>query len=95
MSPVAVAPSYRPLVTTIAPRRRARPVLMTTAAGISALVPLALGVGSGSALLKPLANAVGGGFTMSALLLLLPALLARCGGRVGGDEGVRPADAGA
>ncbi|HUK63159.1 MAG TPA: efflux RND transporter permease subunit, partial [Dongiaceae bacterium] len=44
-----------------AARRRARPVLMTTAAGISALAPLALGVGSGSALLKPLAIAVVGG----------------------------------
>jgi multidrug efflux pump subunit AcrB len=78
MSPTAAAYA--------AARRRARPVLMTTAAGISALAPLAIGVGSGSALLKPLAIAVVGGFTMSALLLLLvlPALLARCGAAAGG-----------
>ena len=57
--------------------RRARPVLMTTLAGIAALLPLALGLGAGSALLKPLAVAVVGGFALSALLLLvlLPALL--------------------
>jgi multidrug efflux pump subunit AcrB len=58
--------------------RRARPVLMTTLAGIGALMPLALGFGAGSALLKPLAVAVVGGFALSALLLLLvlPGLLA-------------------
>jgi multidrug efflux pump subunit AcrB len=57
--------------------RRARPVLMTTLAGIAALLPLALGLGAGSALLKPLAVAVVGGFALSAVLLLLvlPALL--------------------
>jgi multidrug efflux pump subunit AcrB len=62
--------------------RRARPVLMTTAAGVAALTPLAIGFGSGSALLQPLAIAVVGGFLNSAPLLLcvLPALLARCGG---------------
>lgn len=65
----------------VAARRRARPILMTTGAGVSALAPLALGLGTGSALLKPLAIAVVGGFTTSAILLLLvlPALLARCG----------------
>jgi multidrug efflux pump subunit AcrB len=64
-----------------AAHRRARPVLMTTAAGVAALAPLAFGMGSGSALLRPLAIAVVGGFTLSALLLLLvlPALLSRCG----------------
>jgi len=57
--------------------RRARPVLMTTLAGIGALLPLAFGFGSGSALLKPLAVAVVGGFALSSMLLLLvlPALL--------------------
>jgi multidrug efflux pump subunit AcrB len=67
--------------------RRARPVLMTTLAGIAALLPLALGLGAGSALLKPLAVAVVGGFALSALLLLLvlPALLVL---------GLRPAAAG-
>jgi multidrug efflux pump subunit AcrB len=62
--------------------RRARPVLMTTFAGVAALSPLALGLGAGSALLKPLAVAVVGGFVTSAFLLLvvLPSLLARFGG---------------
>ena len=64
-----------------AARRRARPVLMTTAAGVAALAPLALGFGSGGSLLQPLAIAVVGGFVLSAplLLLALPALLARSG----------------
>ncbi len=61
--------------------RRARPVLMTTAAGMAALAPLALGLSAGSALLRPLALSVVGGFLVSAflLLLVLPALLARAG----------------
>jgi multidrug efflux pump subunit AcrB len=65
-----------------AAERRARPVLMTTFAGVAALAPLALGLGAGSALLRPLAVAVVGGFVTSALLLLLvlPSLLARFGG---------------
>ena len=64
-------------------RRRARPVLMTTIAGVAALSPLAVGLGAGSELLRPLAIAVIGGFTLSAalLLLVLPSLLARFGGR--------------
>ncbi|MHB8077683.1 MAG: efflux RND transporter permease subunit [Candidatus Krumholzibacteriia bacterium] len=64
-----------------AARRRARPILMTTAAGIAALTPLALGLSAGSAILSPLAVAVVGGFLTSAPLLLfvLPALLARAG----------------
>ena len=63
--------------------RRARPVLMTTAAGVAALAPLALGFGAGSALLRPLALAVVGGFVTSAPLLLmaLPSLLAFAGQR--------------
>jgi Cu/Ag efflux pump CusA len=46
-----------------------------------------MGWGSGSALLKPLALAVVGGFMGSAALLLvmLPALLARCGGVTDGE----------
>ena len=62
-----------------AARRRARPVLMTTLAGIAALGPLALGLGAGATLLQPLAIAVIGGFAASAplLLLVLPPLLAR------------------
>jgi len=75
------AGSEPPAAAAAAALRRARPILMTTAAGIAALAPLALGMGSGSALLRPLAIAVIGGFAISALLLLfvLPALLARCG----------------
>ena len=66
-----------------AAHRRARPILMTTFAGIAALAPLALGLGAGSALLRPLAIAVIGGFSLSAflLLLVLPSLLARYGSR--------------
>jgi len=67
----------------LASRRRTRPVLMTTFAGVAALAPLALGFGAGSALLKPLAIAVVGGFVTSAflLLLVLPSLLAGFEGR--------------
>ncbi|HUK62370.1 MAG TPA: efflux RND transporter permease subunit, partial [Dongiaceae bacterium] len=65
-------------------RRRTRPVLMTTIAGVAALAPLALGLGPGTELLRPLAIAVIGGFTLSSLLLLvvLPSLLARFAGGV-------------
>ena len=69
--------------------RRARPVLMTTFAGVAALAPLALGVGAGSALLRPLAIAVVGGFVTSAflLLLVLPSLLAGFGGGLEETQG--------
>ena len=75
-----LAPAEAALAAT---RRRARPVLMTTAAGVAALLPLASGWGSGSALLRPLALAVVGGFLNAAPLILiaLPALLARTGRR--------------
>jgi len=68
----------------LAARRRTRPVLMTTAAGVAALLPLALQAGAGGALLSPLAVAVIGGFAGSALLLLLvlPACLGSLGSRV-------------
>ena len=64
-----------------ASKRRARPILMTTLAGIAALAPLALGIGSGATLLQPLAIAVVGGFCASAVLLLLvlPSLLVTFG----------------
>ena len=65
----------------VASTRRARPILMTTFAGIAALAPLALGIGSGATLLQPLAIAVVGGFCASAVLLLvvLPSLLVTFG----------------
>lgn len=68
-----------PMAALAAARRRTRPVLMTTSAGVAALAPLALGIGAGSALLRPLAIAVVGGFVTSAflLLLVLPSLLGR------------------
>ncbi len=64
-----------------AAHRRARPVLMTTLAGVAALAPLAIGQGSGAELLRPLAIAVIGGFAGSAplLLLVLPHWLAASG----------------
>jgi len=57
--------------------RRVRPVLMTTLAGIAALLPLLRSWGGGAAMLRPLALAVVGGFALSAplLLLVLPSLL--------------------
>jgi multidrug efflux pump subunit AcrB len=73
-----------------ASRRRARPVWMTTLAGVAALTPLALGLGRGSELLRPLAIAVIGGFTLSAVLLLLvlPSLLAGLGGSLDPSDAV-------
>lgn len=56
-------------------RRRLRPILMTTATTILALVPLALGIGEGADAQAPLARAVLGGLVGSTLftLLLVPA----------------------
>jgi multidrug efflux pump subunit AcrB len=69
----------------LAAERRIRPILMTTLAGMAALLPLVVGWGAGTALLRPLAIAVTGGFALSAplLLLALPTLLALGGGPVG------------
>ncbi len=55
---------------------RARPILMTTFAGVFALMPLALGIGAGAQMQQPLAVAVIGGFLLSSFLLLfeLPTL---------------------
>ncbi len=49
---------------------RARPILMTTFAAVSALMPLALGIGAGAQMQQPLAIAVIGGFLLSSFLLL-------------------------
>lgn len=49
---------------------RKRPILMTTAAAVLALLPLAMGIGGGGAQMqRPLAIAVIGGFSVSSILL--------------------------
>jgi CzcA family heavy metal efflux pump len=58
-------------------RLRLRQSVMTTLAGVLALLPLALGLGAGAQMQQPLAIAVIGGFTLKTLLLVfvLPAAL--------------------
>jgi HAE1 family hydrophobic/amphiphilic exporter-1 len=51
-------------------RRRLRPVLMTTATTVLALLPLALGIGEGADAQAPLARVVVGGLSVSALVTL-------------------------
>ncbi|MEX1363286.1 MAG: efflux RND transporter permease subunit [Nannocystaceae bacterium] len=57
-------------------RRRLRPILMTTATTVLALLPLALGIGEGADAQAPLARAVLGGLSASTLitLVLIPAV---------------------
>ncbi|GIL26335.1 hydrogenase expression protein [Actinocatenispora comari] len=65
-------------------RRRLRPILMTAAATICALIPMALGLtGEGGFISKPLAIVVIGGLVSSTLLtlLLVPALYTMVEGR--------------
>ena len=52
-------------------RRRVRPIVMTSATTILALLPLTLGFGEGAALRSPMALAVIGGLVTSTLLTLL------------------------
>jgi len=52
-------------------RRRLRPVLMTTATTVLALLPLALGIGEGADAQAPLARVVVGGLSVSALITLV------------------------
>ncbi|MES1923847.1 efflux RND transporter permease subunit [Salinisphaera sp. T31B1] len=52
-------------------RRRLRPILMTAATTVFALVPLAIGLGEGSESQAPLARAVIGGMTTSTLITLV------------------------
>ena len=52
-------------------RERLRPILMTTATTVLALLPMALGLGAGDELRKPLAITVIGGLTVATLLTLL------------------------
>ncbi|HEY4055627.1 MAG TPA: efflux RND transporter permease subunit, partial [Kofleriaceae bacterium] len=59
-------------------RRRARPIMMTSAATLAGLIPLAIGFGSGSELQRPLAIAVIGGLALATAVTLFvtPALAA-------------------
>ena len=52
-------------------RERLRPILMTTATTVLALLPMALGLGAGDELRRPLAITVIGGLTVATLLTLL------------------------
>ncbi len=61
---------------TLAARRRLRPILMTTATTVLALVPVAIGFAEGGEAQAPLARAVIGGLASSTIisLLLIPVL---------------------
>jgi HAE1 family hydrophobic/amphiphilic exporter-1 len=52
-------------------RVRLRPILMSTATTLVALVPMSLGIGSGAELLKPLGIVVFGGLAFATLLTLV------------------------
>jgi HAE1 family hydrophobic/amphiphilic exporter-1 len=52
-------------------RERLRPILMTTATTVLALLPMALGLGAGDELRRPLAITVIGGLTVATLLTLV------------------------
>jgi HAE1 family hydrophobic/amphiphilic exporter-1 len=52
-------------------RERLRPILMTTATTVLALLPMALGLGAGDELRAPLAVTVIGGLTMATVLTLI------------------------
>ena len=52
-------------------RERLRPILMTTATTVLALLPMALGLGAGDELRRPLAITVIGGLTVASLLTLI------------------------
>ena len=52
-------------------RERLRPILMTTATTVLALLPMALGLGAGDELRRPLAITVIGGLSVATLLTLL------------------------
>ncbi len=61
----------------LAGKNRMRPIAMTTAAAILALLPLAMGIGQGSAMQKPLAIAIISGLIVQLplVLVVLPAFL--------------------
>jgi HAE1 family hydrophobic/amphiphilic exporter-1 len=52
-------------------RERLRPILMTTATTVLALLPMALGLGAGDELRRPMAITVIGGLTVATLLTLI------------------------
>ncbi|MBN1939750.1 MAG: efflux RND transporter permease subunit, partial [Candidatus Aminicenantes bacterium] len=71
-------------------RMRIRPILMTSATTILALVPLAVGLGAGASLRAPMAVAVIGGLTTSTILTLvvIPAVYRILGSRrISGGDG--------
>ena len=61
----------------LAGKNRMRPIAMTTAAAILALLPLAMGIGQGSAMQRPLAIAIISGLVVQLplVLIVLPAFL--------------------
>ncbi len=69
-------------------RKRLRPVLMTTATTVLALLPLAFGVGEGADAQAPLARVVVGGLTVSTLvtLVLIPVVYSLFHGEGRGAE---------
>jgi len=73
---------------TFAISTRLRPKLMTALGAIIALLPLALGIGAGAQLHQPLAIAVIGGFIVALplLLIVLPSLIRKFYGNIGGYE---------
>jgi HAE1 family hydrophobic/amphiphilic exporter-1 len=81
-------------------RERLRPILMTTATTVLALLPMALGLGAGDELRRPMAITVIGGLTVATLLTLIviPCLYRAMTPREGGTalerrtEGLEGAD---
>ena len=69
--------STRKAALILAGKNRMRPIAMTTAAAILALLPLAMGIGQGSAMQKPLAIAIISGLVVQLplVLIVLPAFL--------------------
>jgi multidrug efflux pump subunit AcrB len=79
------APRAEPAALILAGRMRMRPILMTSAIAILALLPLAVGIGTGAAMQTPLAIAIISGLLLAVplVLSLLPALYLALGRRAG------------
>ncbi len=70
-----------------ASRLRLRPILMTSATTVLAMVPMAIGLGSGEQLQRPLAITIIGGLTLTtALTLFVTPVLYRLGHRIDKPE---------